>query len=283
MEQARLDGSGIFAALRRQGLSRWTDSQVQSLLTHFRFLRHDTASRALERIVHEMGYGEYLDRNHIDPSRLTILEMLCEAVPDIASIPARLDGLRDLVQQGAGRPDSRFVLSTIHSSKGLEYDRVVLADVIDGILPNIAPGGALLTDAEAAALEEERRLLYVAMTRARHELTLIRFDRPDLRSSFAELLFPSSPRATGPKITRTGAVAPTFAPPAGYTPTPRPDARLTALAKEFYTNTRVRHKCYGAGVIVRRQDDTVTIRFHSGEERRFDLMTALRAKALELA
>ena len=62
--------------------------------------------------------------------------------------------------------DDYLVLSTIHSAKGQEWNAVHVLNVVDGCLP------ADLAAGSAAAVEEERRLLYVAMTRARDELTL---------------------------------------------------------------------------------------------------------------
>ncbi|OZC03360.1 ATP-dependent helicase [Rubricoccus marinus] len=66
--------------------------------------------------------------------------------------------------EGAYRDEPPLVLSTIHSAKGLEFDTVVLIDALDGVLPNEY---AVKTQAE---LDEERRLLYVALTRAEREL-----------------------------------------------------------------------------------------------------------------
>ena len=57
----------------------------------------------------------------------------------------------------------RQILSTIHSAKGLEYDRVILLDVLDGILP-AKPELACRTPGETQQYEEDRRLFYVAMT-----------------------------------------------------------------------------------------------------------------------
>lgn len=280
--QAHMSGGDVWTALRHQELSRRADGQVQSLISHLRLLRHDSASRALERIVQEMGYGEYLDRNYLDRSRLTILQMLAKSVRSVNDLPARLQSLQQLVRDGAGTPESRFILSTIHSSKGLEYDRVVLADVADGILPKLPLDGTMATPEEAAALEEERRLFYVGMTRARKELTLIRFDRFDLRSSFLDLLFPSDSPAL-PKAPAAPSFLPKFSLPAGYATPKKQDSKLEILAKEFYLNTPVRHKTFGRGVIIQRDEETVVIRFDSGAEKRFNLYSALRVKALELA
>ena len=64
--------------------------------------------------------------------------------------------------------DEYVVLSTIHSAKGLEWSRVFVLSVVDGHIPSFRS----LQD--PAQIEEERRLLYVAMTRAKDELYLIK-------------------------------------------------------------------------------------------------------------
>jgi DNA helicase-2/ATP-dependent DNA helicase PcrA len=60
-----------------------------------------------------------------------------------------------------------LILSTIHSAKGQEWSSVYVLNVVDGCIPSEMSAGSL------AALEEERRLLYVAMTRAQHQLHLL--------------------------------------------------------------------------------------------------------------
>ena len=60
-----------------------------------------------------------------------------------------------------------LVISTIHSAKGMEWDNVYILNVVDGSFPSEFATG------KAELIEEERRLLYVAMTRARNELTCV--------------------------------------------------------------------------------------------------------------
>jgi DNA helicase-2/ATP-dependent DNA helicase PcrA len=70
----------------------------------------------------------------------------------------------------AGRPlldEDYLILSTIHSAKGQEWRSIFVLNVVDGCIPSDLATGT------AAEIEEERRLLYVAMTRARDELSLI--------------------------------------------------------------------------------------------------------------
>ena len=64
-------------------------------------------------------------------------------------------------------PD-RVLLMTLHAAKGLEYDRVYLAGVEDGVFPSYMA----ITDIDPTAIEEERRLAYVGITRARQILTI---------------------------------------------------------------------------------------------------------------
>ena len=70
----------------------------------------------------------------------------------------------------AGKPsldEDYLILSTIHSAKGQEWMVVFILNVVDGCIPSD------LATSTAAEIEEERRLLYVAMTRAKDELNLI--------------------------------------------------------------------------------------------------------------
>src|SRR6202007_2359874 len=70
----------------------------------------------------------------------------------------------------AGRPtlaEDYLVLSTIHSAKGMEWDTVYVLNVVDGSFPSEFSTG------KAELIEEERRMLYVAMTRAQNELLLV--------------------------------------------------------------------------------------------------------------
>jgi DNA helicase II / ATP-dependent DNA helicase PcrA len=65
------------------------------------------------------------------------------------------------------RDDDYLILSTIHSAKGQEWKVVMILNVVDGCIPSD------MGTSSAAEIEEERRLLYVAMTRAKHHLHLL--------------------------------------------------------------------------------------------------------------
>ena len=93
-----------------------------------------------------MGYGEYLKERGGDLGKLDILEALGRHVPNLGALLDRLEELRTLVRQERQGPAQGLILSTIHASKGLEYQRVILMDVADGLLPLVeAPVGGTLT------------------------------------------------------------------------------------------------------------------------------------------
>jgi superfamily I DNA/RNA helicase len=71
-------------------------------------------------------------------------------------------------------PGNVATLTTIHGSKGLEFDTVFIAGVEEGILPHARTIDARATDVDPQDVEEERRLLYVAITRAMNRLYICR-------------------------------------------------------------------------------------------------------------
>jgi superfamily I DNA/RNA helicase len=81
----------------------------------------------------------------------------------IADARARLATLR--------RPDAQLTLATAHGTKGLEWDHVAVLGMTEGRFPSAR--SLAEADDPARALEEERRLAYVAWTRARRSLTLV--------------------------------------------------------------------------------------------------------------
>jgi superfamily I DNA/RNA helicase len=97
-----------------------------------------------------------------------------ESVAELARLAGLFGSLRALLDAlacGAGLPDietSGVKVMTIHASKGLEFDYVFVAGLEEGMLPFTLYDN----EEEAADIEEERRLLYVAMTRARRGLWL---------------------------------------------------------------------------------------------------------------
>ncbi|WP_035769820.1 ATP-dependent helicase [Butyrivibrio sp. NC2002] len=159
--------------------------KCRSLRTHLSNMRHETPYKALLRLENYMGYGEYLENNHLDENKMFILRMLAENEDSIDGFLKRLDDLSDMIRDKVPDYSSDFILSTIHSSKGLEYDDVYLMDVCDGIFPDEVPTKGLRISAEEKrAFEEERRIFYVGMTRAKNRLSIFTYN--DETSTFVK-------------------------------------------------------------------------------------------------
>ena len=132
-------------------------------------------AKALFSIEEPLGYRDYLERNSIDANKLLILKMIAYHEASVVSFLARLDYLQDMLKNRQQDFNCPFIMSTIHSSKGLEYDRVYLMDVCDGVFPNKIPRLGGQTPQEKKFFEEERRLFYVGMTRAKNDLHIFTF------------------------------------------------------------------------------------------------------------
>ena len=249
--------------------SSWTRKQCRSLQTHMNNMLKEPGDKAVYRIVHFMGYGSYLEERGGDLNKAEILEALGAEEPTPGQLLDRLEELREMVQTGTGRPDCPFVLSTIHSSKGLEYDRVILMDVADGILPKSLPERGASSQ-ELDAYEEERRLFYVAMTRARRELGIVTFRKTGLESTFSLEIFPPREREKMPA--KSAAVENRLT-----------REQISQLSAEYIPGTRVRHRSFGAGMLVSRSGDIAIVAFDSGEVKKLALSTALRAGQIEPA
>jgi DNA helicase II / ATP-dependent DNA helicase PcrA len=130
------------------------------------------AGKMLEIVV-EAGYDEYLKENFANyRTRLEDLEQLAafsqqfESVEEFLTQLALLTNVEAENDKPADRDDERIRLSTIHQAKGLEFDIVFVIMLCDGLFPSERS-----LDTEDGE-EEERRLFYVAVTRAKNELYL---------------------------------------------------------------------------------------------------------------
>ena len=224
------------------------------------------AADALDAVRHGCGYGAYLNQKGMDTGKLAILEMLAEQEPNALRLLDRLEELRMLIAAKADvNSDVPFVLSTIHSSKGLEYDRVVLLDAFDGVLP-AKPEICCRTPEDTRQYEEDRRLFYVAMTRARHKLVL--FDCKTMPSVFVQEVIFNLPesraereRAKAETNRVLGRNKPAVAGPA------LPPVDVAAVTR---VGAAVQHAVFGRGVVTEFDGRFVTVEFSGMRVKKLD-------------
>lgn len=176
------------AAVRYHGLSDYTMSSVQNTRMHMQQLLTERGDKAVKRILYYMGYQEYLERCGLKADKIEILRILGSREDSMAGLLQRLRELQDILTRKEMDYSCNFILSTIHASKGLEYDTVYLMDVTDGILPaQMLKNPEKASREERETYEEERRLFYVGATRAKSELYVFTTGKP--HSFCKELLF----------------------------------------------------------------------------------------------
>lgn len=165
-----MEGVTSKAAEELRKLGTWYESAAE------RNAEGAAASETVDSLLESTGLaGQYDSGDVTDQSRLeniaefrrSVLEY-DQAVPEggLAGFMTEIS-LATTVDEYEGRESGKVALMTLHCAKGLEFDTVFIAGLEEGMLPFIRPGEFAPSD-----MEEERRLLYVGMTRAMERLIL---------------------------------------------------------------------------------------------------------------
>jgi DNA helicase-2/ATP-dependent DNA helicase PcrA len=233
----------------------------------------------LERILAGTGYSALLaeeDSLESQDRLENLAELLSaaadyEAAEDAPSLAGFLDRAALLTDADQVKGEAPVVLMTLHSAKGLEFDRVFLVGLEEGLVPHSRSLEA------AESLEEERRLCYVGMTRARERLTLswaasravFGQRRLSERSRFLEEIPAESLRvsraheswsspgrqAPAPRHESRVVDEPSWARPEGRLGASEAPARGPGGVSDFRPGVRVRHPLFGVGTVLRRDGD----------------------------
>lgn len=146
-------------------------AQSRQILRYMDELPKMSPLDGIDSILWNIGYMDNWLQRKIDEGasesslmlKVNILKLVAMEYKTVDEFLTAIDRIRDY----QGDPDSNVTLSTIHSSKGLEFDQVVLVDVFNGVLPTIS------NTKEEKDEEEEARLFYVGATRAKHQLDIV--------------------------------------------------------------------------------------------------------------
>lgn len=252
------------AALECGRLNAHALAGTKTLRTHLQNMLTERADKALYRITEYLGYADYLTRSGINgENKLAILRTIASREASPATFLARMETLKKIMQQKETNPDCQLYLSTIHASKGLEYDTVYLMDVIDGILPEQVPASQrFASKKEKEIYEEERRLFYVGVTRAKNRLYLFTANR---KSTFCEDFFGKGAKKQAIDFKALKSIS---------SSTQTDNARCEELCRQFHeqfdVGSIVTHFKFGEGVILKITEKQIVVQF-ADKTRRLDL------------
>ncbi|MGQ5701760.1 ATP-dependent helicase [Sandaracinobacteroides sp. A072] len=148
---------------------------LASFLTNLRRWRDQATSlepgALVQMILEESGYIEMLekDRSADATARIDNLSELVRALEAFDTLSAFLEHVALVMENDRADTDAKVTMMTLHAAKGLEFDHVFLPGWEEGLFPS----QRALDENGAAALEEERRLAYVGITRARRRATIL--------------------------------------------------------------------------------------------------------------
>lgn len=152
------------------------DEKAYNLMDKEKQIKHIkklTIDRKISYIYSYMGYKDYIKifsskYNEVIFNKDLYLESIINFTKGLKTIDEFYDRIEIYKNYVNRNKNSNLILSTIHKSKGLEYDNVFVVDLVKNEFPMIVD-----QDDKENELEEERRVFYVAMTRARENLHLI--------------------------------------------------------------------------------------------------------------
>ena len=279
---ARETGKSLWEVIRAGEFA--TGKKLSNALNSFREiverLQEECAglppAQLIERVLERSGYLTYVEQqdNLEHTSRAENLRELSNAMAEATEQGQTLEDVLDAAALVADSdeydPTIPVSLMTLHSAKGLEFDAVFLAGLEEGLLPHTRSGSNL------SEIEEERRLFYVGMTRAKKSLVISRaiyrrsYGEERLRASTpsrflaeipADLIEAASGSLTEPGQTRRYEADPDFSDnfsyrrprtPYGKSAAARTSPRVSGrqASSDPLIGARVRHSKYGLGTII---------------------------------
>lgn len=263
----------VFDTLRRYpNIPEYLDEkiiQIKLILQKFVKL---TPIKVIESIENELRYAEnlknlessgYSKENLIQ--KINVLKSIAEKRSTIEDFLTRIDNLEKIMINSANNKGN-IILSTIHSAKGLEFDRVIIIDVISGQFPSQESIRLIDKENDRSVYEEEVRLFYVGITRAKKHLEFLNvksvYGRKLLMSRFLRYLM-YKPQRNSEESVKVICI-PSY-----------DDMQVKKMIKEYVQGTAIVHKKYGEGVIKEINADIAIVDFR-GENRKLSLSVCVK-------
>lgn len=283
------------AALKYGNLEKYQEDNIRNLKRQMVRILNMPGDEAVNQILTYMGYQDYLKKMGMNANKLETVKLIGSRVESPEKLLERLEELRTIIQEKVSDKDCPFILSTMHASKGLEYDTVYLLDVMDGILPEkVLANPRTASKEELETYEEERRLFYVGVTRAKNQLNVFTTNKPSKFCS--ELLGKRNLRENQQKeyagIKKWGDYSPAgtygikgngmyHGYGTGHGFQKQPGKSYQELVDALGEGMIVKHKKFGEGVVVDMEGEHIRIQF-GDNVKNMDLKVLARLGMLEI-
>ena len=289
-ERARAGGVSLYAGaellVQEGGFKGKLRETMRGLLENFKHWRGMLEAQGhivtLEALLEDSGYNAMwkADKSPDAPGRLENLKELTRAMADFESLQTFLDHVSLVMENEEQSDDAKLSMMTLHGAKGLEFDTVFLPGWEAGVFPNQRS----LDEGGNKSLEEERRLAYVGITRARKRAIISHAARrktyagwqDSIPSQFIDELPDEFLHHTGSAALErmSHETSPVRFPV--YATRPKLADPLAVAARpgrvdKIPVGARVFHQKFGYGQVIAAEDDRLDIMFEtSGEKRVLD-------------
>ena len=210
----------------------------------------------IEKIIKRTGYGDFInDGTPQAEERMENIGVLLAEAKAYVDVPAFLEEMA-LMSSADTAAEQQVTLMTLHAAKGLEFPVVFLAGLEEGILPH----ARVFDSGKADDIEEERRLCYVGVTRAREELFV---SCASSRTQFGQIGYNMPSRFLDEMGLMVGGIDRPAQPPA--------EADFYSEEIGLEVGDRVRSLSFGAGEIIDSEGLGVTVKFDDGTVKKLNV------------
>ncbi|MEF9934266.1 MAG: ATP-dependent helicase [Clostridium sp.] len=269
IKENQKEGKSVFDILLWGGfLEPYQEKNIINFRKNLKILRDKNIYFALDYLEQEMKYLDYLNvgkDENLDKNTIKDVFMVIKSVSrdldSLDSLYGRLSYLKEIVESKKyNKNESNIVLSTIHSSKGLEYDNVILIDLVEGILPSYESIDRE-KNGDNSLIEEERRLYYVGFTRARYKVYLMRLEEKGEKRVYQSRFLGETRNILYPPM----------------------EVNLKDKASyDISVGDSIKHKAFGTGEVLFIKDDLIEIRFNKLGIKKLLLSVCLDSGVLEV-
>lgn len=251
--------------LEYPGFQYFQLERIRALKKEFKSLSRKNPYEGISFIEKELEYANYLKDNckslgysyESIKSIMSNIKIIAKETKTIQEFLEKLDYMQKTIEESKyNRGKNAVYLSTIHSAKGLEFEEVYMIDLIDGDFPSSSSIEAF-EEGNYKVLEEERRLFYVGMTRAKTVLDIITLgsiNNEEVQSS----RFVKELEGIMLSLNRN------------------------EIKKQLSIGNEIIHVKFGKGKIVNMTDDIITIDFNRNGKKRLSLNSCIEKGLLEI-